>query len=98
MTIGWKGALLTLALVCLVCAAPAAADHPRIDLETATVAEVQDLMGSGRLTSEDLTRRYLDRIDALNQRGPSLNAVRRLNPAALAEARARDAERAAGNV
>jgi amidase len=64
-----------------------------VDLETATVADLRTLLDSGRLTSEDLTRAYLDRIDALNSKGPSLNAVRAINPDALNEARAADAAR-----
>src|SRR5262249_40722347 len=43
-----------------------------------------------------LTRAYLERIAAANLRGPSINAVRSLNPKALDEARASDARRRAG--
>ncbi|HTE59919.1 MAG TPA: amidase family protein [Solirubrobacteraceae bacterium] len=90
--------MLAFVLPCLFAcgAAPASAHRDRpldLDLETATVAELQDLMESGKLSSEELTERYIDRIEALNRRGPGLNAVRMLNPAALQEARARDAER-----
>jgi amidase len=66
------------------------------DLETATVAELNDLLTSGRCTSVSLTEAYLRRIDELDVRGPALNAVRCLNPDALAEAAAADARRAAG--
>jgi amidase len=64
-----------------------------IDLETATVAQLRALLDSGRLTSEELTRAYLDRIEQLNRRGPSLNAIRAINPDALAEAMAADEAR-----
>ncbi len=64
-----------------------------IDLETATVAELQALMKSSRLTSKELTQSYLDRIGQLNWQGPSLNAVRAVNPDALAEAVAADEAR-----
>jgi Asp-tRNA(Asn)/Glu-tRNA(Gln) amidotransferase A subunit family amidase len=79
--------------------ASAAAAHPRrpvLDLETLTGPRAEQLMAAGRLTSVELTRAYLDRISALNKRGPGLNAVTQLNPAALAEAARADRERAAG--
>ena len=43
-----------------------------------------------------LTRAYLDRIAAVDDSGPQLNAVIDINPAALKDADARDAERRAG--
>ena len=75
-------------------AGPAAA----LDLETATAAGLLDLMADGEVTSQQLTRAYLDRIALLNTDGPSINAVRSLNPDALADARARDVERRRGEV
>lgn len=53
-------------------------------------------MMAGTLTSRALTRAYLDRIAAVDDAGPLLNAVIDINPAALKEADARDAERRAG--
>lgn len=67
--------------------------HTLVDLETATVAQLSQLLDAGRITSEELVRAYLERIEALNAQGPSLNAVRAINPQALAEARAADAAR-----
>src|SRR5690348_14061739 len=64
---------------------------PGLDLETATVAQLRALLDAGRVSSERLTRAYIDRIRAISARPPSLNAVRALNPAALDEARAADA-------
>ena len=92
---------LALLLTCLLLAGagPAQAKRPPVvDLETATVAQLQDLMRSRQLTSLELTEAYVDRIEALNRRDPGLNAVRRLNPAAFAEARTRDVERRRGRV
>ena len=48
---------------------------------------------AGELTSVELTKAYIDRIAAVNQRGPALNAVRSLNPNALKEARVSDLAR-----
>jgi amidase len=69
---------------------------PELDLETVTVAELAALLDAGALTSEALVRACLARIEALDARGPSLNAIRALNPEASAEARAADAARTRG--
>ena len=54
----------------------------------ATVAQLQAEMASGKLTSEQLTREYLKRIEQLYQDGPGVNSVIELNPDALDMARA----------
>jgi amidase len=59
---------------------------------------MQQAMASGRLTSAKLVRAYEARIAAYDTAGPKLNAIRELNPAALAQAKALDAERRAGHV
>lgn len=64
-----------------------------VDLETATVSQLSRLLDQKKITSVRLTQAYLDRIQALNSRGPALNAVRALNPNALAEAKAADRKR-----
>ena len=53
-------------------------------------------MEDGELTSVQLTRAYIDRIEALNKSGPGLNAVTQLNEDALKDAAALDRERAPG--
>ncbi len=63
-----------------------------INLATATIPELQQACAAG-LTSERLTEVYLRRIAAYDQSGPRLNAILCLNPRALDEARALDAER-----
>jgi len=73
------------------------APAPRSHLDF-TVAQLQAEMAAGRLTSEALTREYLDRILALDQDGPGVNAVMELNPDALAWARHADALRRQGKV
>lgn len=52
----------------------------------------------GTVTSRDLVEKYLARIRAYDQDGPRLNAMIALNPHALEEADALDAERLAGRV
>jgi amidase len=66
--------------------------------EEATIADLQAKMAAGTLTSEALAQAYLERIAAVDDAGPTLNAVIELNPDALQEAAARDAERKAGKV
>jgi amidase len=55
-----------------------------------TVAQLQAEMASGSLTSVQLTKYYITRIQALDQSGPGVNAVIELNPDALVMARHAD--------
>jgi amidase len=66
-----------------------------IDVVDLSIADAQRRMAAGTLTSRALTRAYLDRIAAVDDSGPQLNAVIDINPAALRDADARDAERRA---
>jgi len=63
-----------------------------------TVAQLQAAMTSGKLTSEELTQEYINRIIALDQNGPGVNAVIELNPDALDIARKADVLRKHGIV
>jgi amidase len=67
----------------------------RIDIEfdDASVAELEAAMADGTLSAERLVTMCLARIAAYDKRGPRLNAVLSVNPNALKEARALDAER-----
>jgi amidase len=65
-----------------------------IDVDATTIPELQDLMDGHRLTSVQLVQFYLHRIAKLN---PELNAVITVSPTALADARAADAARRAGD-
>ncbi len=64
----------------------------------ATIADLQQQMESGRLTSRELTAAYLQRIAEVDRAGPRLNAIIEVNPDALAIADALDAERKTGRV
>jgi amidase len=90
-----KRSSLTLALACtLACTLSAqAAGDSRIDLSTATIADLEAAMDKGTLTSEKLVKLYLQRIEAYDQSGPKLNTVITLNKKALETARALDRER-----
>jgi amidase len=63
-----------------------------------TVSQLQDAMTHGGTTSQDVTREYLARATMYDRNGPRFRAILALNPRAVAEARASDAERAAGHV
>lgn len=75
--------------------AQSAPAHARrtFDLQTATVEDINAAIDAGALSSEKLVRLYLSRIDAYDKKGPKINSVITLNPKALEEARALDAER-----
>jgi amidase len=61
-----------------------------------TIAELRAALESGESTSVAITESYLHRIATYDQSGIRLNALVELNPAALDEAAASDARRAAG--
>ncbi len=73
----------------------AAASAQTLTLSSATIEDLNAAFDAGTLTSERLVELYLARIEAYNQQGPALNAILWLNDAALATARALDAERTA---
>ncbi|MDE3002424.1 MAG: amidase family protein [Gemmatimonadota bacterium] len=59
-----------------------------------SIMELQELMSSGQATAVSITQAYLDRIEAYDQQGPTINAMVWLNPNARADAEALDRERA----
>ncbi|MEL6248952.1 MAG: amidase family protein, partial [Cyanobacteria bacterium J06627_15] len=91
-------AVVGLALTLGLATVPAALNAQELRLETATIPELQAAMAAGDLTSEQLVQRYLDRIEAYDDQGPAISALISVNPNALAEAAALDAEREAGNL
>src|SRR5947207_2917233 len=66
----------------------------------ATIAQLQEEMALGKLTSVQLTNYYIARINALDQRGPDhgVNSVIELNPDALVIAERADKLRQQGHV
>src|SRR5947207_2902839 len=69
-----------------------------LDITTATIPEIQAAYATGKVSSEKVTQAYLARIKAYDKQGPAINAVIMVNPNALAEAKAMDAERKKGHV
>ncbi|HEX6508183.1 MAG TPA: amidase [Chloroflexota bacterium] len=80
-----------------VVASPAACAQdvqgPFSQLEEATIAELQAEMAAGRLTSRRLVEMYIQRIDAIDKRGPAINTILEINPDALKIADELDQER-----
>ncbi len=64
----------------------------------ATIDELRAKMAGGEYSSVSITRLYLKRIDAIDRKGPALNAIIEINPDAVTIAAAMDAERKAGKV
>ena len=69
---------------------------PAFDVFEKSITELQNAMAAGTITSRQIVEQYLARIDAYDQRGPTINAFISLNPKALDQAAALDAERKAG--
>jgi len=63
-----------------------------------TIPELQEAMAAGELSSADLVRQYLARIEAFDRRGPVLRSMVYINPRAIEHAEALDLERQAGKV
>src|SRR4030095_12170882 len=68
------------------------------ELNEVTITALQEQMGSGKLSSEQITQLYLKRIDGIDKNGPAINAVIEINPDAISMAKAMDAERKNGKV
>ena len=71
------------------------ADFPLLE---ATIDQLQARMASAEYSSVSITKLYLKRIDAIDKKGPALNAVIEINPDALTIAAVMDAERKTGKV
>ena len=79
---------------CATAPAVTAADR----LTTAPLHRVTTAIAEGEVTAEQMVGAYLARIERLDRAGPRLQSVLTLNPKAVEEAKALDAERAAGRL
>src|SRR6266481_5686358 len=87
-------ALTLLALAAGAMTAPAArAAEEAVCIENASIGDLAQALAAGRTTAADLVRAYTARIEAYDRAGPRLNAVRELNPDALAIAERLDARK-----
>ncbi len=80
------------------CTTPTAqtAPGPVVDLQEITVRQLRQGYQEGRFTVVEVVQNYLNRIEAIDRSGPTLNAVVAVNPDALKIAAELDAELKAG--
>ncbi|HSD28533.1 MAG TPA: amidase, partial [Vicinamibacteria bacterium] len=64
-----------------------------LEVEEATIDDLQARLRTGALTARALTQAYLERIESIDRSGPALRSVIETNPDALAIAAALDEER-----
>src|SRR3984957_10726365 len=87
-----RAAFLILTLLVTWCPALGA---KTIDLDSATIADINAAFKAGTLTAEGLVQLCLARIRSYDREGPSIHAIMILNPKAIETARELDAERKA---
>src|SRR3954469_21109401 len=84
-----------LALTAALLASTAPVSAKQVEFDQATIAELNAAFTAGTLTAEKLMELCLARIKAFDRDGPKIHAVITLNPKAMEQARALDAERKA---
>ena len=75
---------------------PSCRSGPAADIEEMTVAEMQEAMAAGRMTSARLVKKYLQRISSIDRGAPDLRSIIEVNPDAMDTARRLDRERRQG--
>jgi amidase len=90
-----RAVVLLFALAVAAIAGRAMAAEGTVCVENATIDDLHDALASRRATAADLVRAYTARIEAYDRAGPRLNAVREMNPDALAIATAIDTRKSA---
>ena len=68
---------------------------PPFEFDEVTVDDLQRMMESGEHTARSITEAYIERIEAMDRRGPELRSMIEINPDALDIADELDAERRA---
>ena len=99
----WEARVLASGLACVLTAAvlsaaatPGFAQIPNnevanFEVMEASIDDIHAAYRSGTLTARQLTQAYLDRIEAYDQQGPTINSIITLNPNALEDADRLDA-------
>ncbi len=88
-----KRSIAFVAMQAVMLAMVPAAKAVTFNLETATIADINQAFEAKALTSEQLVQLYLNRIEAYDNQGPAINSLITINPNALATARALDLTR-----
>ncbi len=78
--------------VALLASSGFAGQAPLFRSDELTIAGIHSGLEAGRFTCRELTKSYLDRIEAYDQKGPALNAIVLVNPKALERAEELDRE------
>jgi amidase len=82
----------------LSCQVKDSSNHiPPFQLDEITITDIQQGYKNGTYTVKQIVQLYIDRIDAIDRRGPKLNAIIMVNPEALQIADSLDRALAAGN-
>jgi len=68
-------------------------ERESFELEETSISELAEKIASGKYSARSIAEKYLARIEAIDQRGPTLRSVIELNPDALSIADALDNER-----
>lgn len=66
------------------------------ELDEETISSLREKLSSGKYSSEQLVRMYLERIESIDKNGVKLNAVIEINPEAIALAKMMDSELKSG--
>ncbi|CAN5538651.1 amidase [soil metagenome] len=74
-------------------AEPSGSYPESFEFDELSIAGLQEGMKSGKLSARTITRKYLERIEDIDKRGPAINSVIEINPDAMAIAEAMDRER-----
>lgn len=96
-------AIFLISSVLIGCSKPASSDSVKkpdpkpaeseFKIMEANILDLQKALSEGKVTSQELVKFYLDRIEKYDKQGPKLNSVILVNPKALDEAKALDEER-----
>lgn len=65
-----------------------------LDIEKASIVDIQSALNSGQITCKDLVIKYLERIALLDKSGPEINSIIEINPDAIHTAEVLDYEKA----
>lgn len=75
-----------------------AEDYIKSQVFEASISTLSQMLENGDITSVELCKVYLERIENFDKKGPFLNSIISINSSALAKARQMDLERQAGKV
>lgn len=97
-----RSSYITLSLLFLIlfisCSPFPVSDYDKLGLEEITIDELSQGYESGNFTITEVTEAYLERIEAIDVKGPALNSILELNPDAVTIAQQLDQELRSGNI